>query len=116
MATERNNATVVTGRVGEVAVEIMLDTGSTVSLLRCREADSMNTHPSSQGCQLVTASGEPLPIVSCVKASVQITDDHFLISHQFFVVDSLIYPVILGTDFLHKHHLCLNFTSSSVTI
>ena len=44
MATERNNATVVTGRVGEVAVEIMLDTGSTVSLLRRKEADSMNTH------------------------------------------------------------------------
>ena len=93
MATVRNNATVVTGRVGEVAVEIMLDTGSAVSLLRRKEADSMNTYPSSQGCssiQLVTASGEPLPIVSCVKASVQITDDHFLTSHQFFVVDSLI--------------------------
>ena len=109
----------VTGRVGEVAVEIMLDTGSAVSLLRRKEADSMNTYPSSQGCssiQLVTASGEPLPIVSCVKVSVQITDDHFLTSHQFFVVDSLIYPVILGTDFLHEHHLRLDFTSSSVTI
>ena len=80
VATERNNATVITGRVGEVTVEIMLDTGSTVSLLRHKEADSMNTHQSSQRCssiQLVTASGEPLPIVSCVKASVQMTDDHF---------------------------------------
>ena len=94
----------VTGRVGEVAVEIMLNTGSAVSLLRLKETDFMNTYPSSQGCssiQLVTASGERLPIVSCVKASVQITDDHFLTSHQFFVVDSLIYPVILGTDFVH---------------
>ena len=32
------------------------------------------------------------------------------------MVDSLIYPVILGTDFLHKHHLRLDFTSSNVTI
>ena len=32
------------------------------------------------------------------------------------MVDSLIYPVILGTDFLHEHHLRLDFTSSSVTI
>ena len=128
VATVRNNATVVKGKVGEVAVEIILDTGSAVSLLHHKEAGSMNTHPSSQGCssiQLVTTSGESLPIVSCVKASAQITDDHLLTSHQFFVVDSLIYPVILGTDFLHEHHLRhflhehhlrLDFTSSSVTI
>ena len=32
------------------------------------------------------------------------------------MVDSLIYPVILGTDFLHEHHLRLDFTSLSVTI
>ena len=104
--------------VGGVVVEIMLDTGSAVSLLRRTEADSMNTNPSSHGCssiQLVTASGESLPIVSCVKTSVQITD-HFMATHQFLIVDSLIYPVILGTDFLYKHHLCLDFTSSPVTI
>ena len=104
--------------VGEVVVEIMLDTGSAISLLRRTEADSMNTNPSSHGCssiQLVTASGESLPIVSCVETSVQITD-HFMATHQFLIVDSLIYPVILGTDFLYKHHLCLDFTSSPVTI
>ena len=68
--------------VGEV-VEIMLDTGLAVSLLRRTEADSMNTNPSSQGCssiQLVTASGESLPIVSCVETSVQITN-HFMATH-----------------------------------
>ena len=111
MATVRNNATVITGKVGEVVVEIMLDTGSAVSLLRRTEADSMNTHPSS----LVTASGESLPIISCVEASVHMTD-HFMATHQFLIVDSLIYPVILGTDFLYKHRLCLDFTSSPVTI
>ena len=31
-------------------------------------------------------------------------------------MDSLIYPVILETDFLYKHHLFLDFTSSPVTI
>ena len=113
-----NNATVITEMVGEVAVKIMLDTGSATSLLRHTEADSMNTNPLSHECssiQLVTASGESLPIVSCVETSVQITD-HFMATHQFVIVDSLIYPVILGTDFLYKHHLCLDFTSSPVTI
>ena len=112
MATVRSNA-------AEVAVEIMLCTGLAVSLLRHKEADSINTYPSSQGCssiQLVTASGESLPIVSCVKVSVQITDDHLLTTHQFFVVNSLIYPLILGNEFLDKNHLYLDFTPSSVTI
>ena len=118
MATVRNNATVITGMVGEVVVEIMLDTGSAVSLLCRTEADSINTNPSSQGCssiQLVTTSGESLPIVRCVETSVKIID-HCMATHQFLIVDSLIYPVILGTDFLYKHQLCLDFTSSPVTI
>ena len=91
VATMRNNATVITGKVGDVVVEIMLDTGSAVSLLRCRdsEANSMNTQPSSQGCSsihLVTTSGESLPIISCVEAPVQMTDD-FMAKHQFLIVD-----------------------------
>ena len=43
------------------------------------------------------------------------TDD-FKANYQFLIMDSLIYPVILGTDFLYKYHLCLDFTSSPVTI
>ena len=107
----------ITGKVGGVSAEIMLDTGSAVSLLRHSEAISMNTCRTSQQCssiKLVTASGEPLPIVSCVEASVQMTGD--FTTHQFLIVESLIYPVILGTDFLYKHHLCLDFTSTPVTV
>ena len=109
---------VVIGKVGGVAVEIMLDTGSAVSLLRHSEALSMNTCQPSQRCssmKLVIASGEPLPIISCAEATVNIADQ-FTTSHQFLIVDSLIYPVILGTDFLYKHHLCLDFTFSPVTV
>jgi len=118
VATVRKNATVITRTVGDVFVEIMLDTGSAVSLLRHSEAKTMKIRPSLQNCssiQLVTASGESLPIVDCVDAPIQMTDT-FTTTHQFLVVDSLIYPVILGTDFLYKHHLCLEFTSSPVTV
>ena len=92
----------ITGKVGRVSVEIMLDTGSSVYLLHHSEAISMNTRQISQGCssiRLVTASGEPLPIISCVEATINMTD-----------------PVILRTDFLYKHHLCLDFTSFPVTV
>ena len=88
VATVRNNTAVIIGKVGDVVVKIMLDTGSGC----CREANSMYTQPSSQGCsliQLVTASGESLPIISCVEAPVQMTDD-FMVKHRFLIVDSII--------------------------
>ena len=65
--------------------------------------------------ELITASGEPLPILSCIEAPVQIAGS-FKAVHKFLVVQSLIYPVILGTDFLYKHQLCLDFTSTPVKI
>ena len=119
VATVKNNATVIQGKVGNVTVEIMLDTGSAVSLLRHNEASQMETHPIPSGnpsIELVTASGEPLPILSCGAAPVQVSNTNITTTHQFLVVDSLIYPVILGTDFLYRHQLSLDFTSSPVTV
>ena len=108
----------ITRKVGDATVDNMLDTGSAVSLVRHREANSMNTCPSLRelsSIQLVTASGDPLPIVDCVNAPIQMAGN-FTTKHQFLVVDSLIYPIILGTDFLYKHHVCLDFTFSPVTV
>ena len=118
MATVKNNATVIQGKVGNVNVEIMLDSGSAVSLLRQNEASLMETHPISSGnpfIELVTASGKPLPILSCVEAPIQMTNT-IKTTHQFLIVHSLIYPVILGTDFLYRHQLSLDFTSIPVTV
>ena len=97
VATVRNNATVITEKVGNV-VEIMLDIRSALSLLHHRKVNYTNTQLSLQGYpsnQLVSVSGESLPIIICVKAHVQMTDD-FRANHQFLIVNSLIYPVILG--------------------
>ena len=78
----------------------------------------METCPLSAGSpfiELVTASGEPLPILSYVEAPVEMTNT-VKATHQFLVVHSLIYPVILGTDFLYKYQLSLDFTSTPVTV
>ena len=110
MATVRNNGTVIKGKVGNVNVEVMLDTGSAVSLLRHKEAALMETCPLLSGSpfiELVTASGELLPILSHVEATVQMTNT-LKAPYQFLVVHSLIYPVILGTDFLYEHQLSLD--------
>ena len=66
-------------------------------------------------CQkLVTASGKPLSVVDHIAATVQI--GQLKVRHNFIVVNSLVTPVILGTDFLQKHGLTLDFTADPVTV
>ena len=96
----------------------MLDSGSSVSLIR------QEVLPKTQGIikivsvnppvQLVTASGDHLPIVDHVKAPVQLGKLEMM--HNFVVVESLVSPVILGVDFLQENALVLDFGKTPVTV
>ena len=88
--------------------EMMLDSGSAVSLVRQDIVKSCNTVsqlPFPQ-IQLVTASGDKLPITDYVRVPIEVQGNK--LSHDFLVVNKLITPVILGIDFLQKHKLTLN--------
>jgi len=39
-----------------------------------------------------------------------------VVSHELVVVKTLVAPVMLGIDFLHKHGLILNFTHNPVIV
>ena len=53
--------------------------------------------------KLVTASGDPLPIISHIQAPVQV--GNFRTIHHFVVVDCLIYPVIATGNFYNRMNL-----------
>ena len=57
--------------------------------------------------RLVTASGEPMPIVGSVKAIVRIGKLRQPVQHEFLVVQNLVSPVILGVDFMQQHGVVL---------
>ena len=107
----KQKATVTTGKLGGVNVEVMLDSGSSVSLVqqnmlsKCQNTVQNNEN---QPIQLVTASGEQLPIVKHIKAPIQLGEHVFL--HDFVVVKKLVAPVILGVDFLHGNGMVLDFS------
>ena len=105
------------GSVGDTAAEIMLDSGSSVSLLRQELAQKatgvVRTQPRHK-MRLVTAAGESLPILGYVKATVRLGTLEKL--HDFVVMKDLITAVILGTDFLQLHGLVLDFTTTPVTV
>ena len=96
----------------------MLDSGSAVSLVRGEEIGSVRKRvkstQSKPQLRLVTASGDPLPIIDHITASVQI--GQLKVTHNFAVVHKLVTPAILGIDFLRLHGLILDFTSVPVTV
>ena len=108
---------VIWGKLGGAEVEMILDSGSSVSLIKeCllpQVLGTMRAEVANQ-LQLVTASGEPISILDHVRAPVQLGD--LEVTHDFVVVKSLVAPVILGVDFLYKHGVVLDFTRTPVAV
>ena len=98
-------------------MEMMIDTGSAVSLVMKQEMDTLKQdklfNVPVPKLRLVTASREPMLITGCIQAPVRISQ--LEITHQFLVL-RLATPVILGVDFLQQQNLVLNFASSPMTI
>ena len=91
VAAVSTQASVIVGNMGGVRMEMMLDSGSSVSLIQ-EESIPYNAcivkfRPAPRS-QLVTASGEKLKIIDYVSASVQLGEWH--IDHNFFVVNRMI--------------------------
>jgi len=113
-----SHAAVISGKVGGKSVEIMLDSGSSISLL------TQNLIPELHDVlpmalplvQLKTASGEPLPIIDCICTQVCVTNMESLVQQKFIFVSHLIAPVILGLDFFQQHGLILDFSGADVKI
>ena len=112
------NAAILTGELAGKIMEMMIDSGSAVSLVTKQEVDMLKhdrlLNAPVPKLRLVTASGEPMLITGCIQAPVRISQ--LEITHQFLVVERLVTPVILGVDFLQQHNLVLNFASSPVAI
>ena len=117
IAAVRSQGAVVKGGIGSKTTEIMMDSGSSISLVIESLVSDLPHDPSNllpQGVQLVSAAGDPIPVIGNVTASIRV--GNLTVYHPLVVVQSLIVPVILGMDFLQTHGLTLDFTTTPVTI
>jgi len=117
VAAVRSQATTVRGELGGKAVNVMLDSGSSVSLVESNTLTGMKDVVGVQcakSLRLVTASGDQLPILKHIRTCVKLGE--FNVMHDFVVVDSLVTPVILGIDFLQQNGLVLDFTCTPVIV
>lgn len=118
VATIKSHAASTVGKVGGITTEIMLDSGSSVSLLSQDTAQKLTgarPRPIPQ-VQLQTASGESLPIIDYISVDVQLDKVESVVYHNFIIVPKLIAPVILGIDFFQQHSLILDFTERTIKI
>ena len=117
VAAVKSRATVITGRFGGVPVELMLDSGSSISLVQrdllARAQDVVQVKAKTP-LELVTASGGLLPVMEHIRALIKLGELKLL--HEFVVVESLVAPIILGVDFLHDNSFVLDFTQSPVVV
>ena len=104
---------VIKGVLGNMCVDVMMDSGSSISLIMGSFAKNYNHQPPTD-LNLISAAGEPIPVIGQVVAPIRV--GNLLVDHNFIVVHSLITHVILGLDFLHKHRIVLDFTTIPVTI
>ena len=103
VAALKSNAAITRGMVGKMEVDIMLDSGSSVSLIQEGVVTDFlgEKTPSPVGLTLVSAAGEDIPVLGCITVPLGIGS--LQVSHSLIIVQSLIGPVILGLDFLQKH-------------
>ena len=118
VAAVKSKIITICGQIGGSKQEVLLDSVSTVSLLRQDDLKHVTTgieHTEPKlDFHLVTAAGENLPIVDQVSITVKLEDLER--RHNFLVVKSLITPAILGADIIQKHKIVLDFSTMPVTV
>ena len=115
--TIKSRLAVIPGKICNAVMEVVLDSGSSVSLVQqhvLSQAHGWTSTKTPQGMRLVTASGEDLPIVDYIRARIEIGELDLI--HDFVVVKSLVAHVILVVDFLYNNALMLDFTTNPVSI
>ena len=118
VVTTKKQTAIITGSIGHSRLEVMLDSGSSISLLAQLNVAQMTNIVQQPVPKILlkTASGVPLPVVQYITASVLIQSMEIPVQHDFFVVSDLIAPAILGLDILQHHSLVLDFSEDTVQV
>ncbi|CAH8583579.1 unnamed protein product [Schistosoma haematobium] len=103
----------IKGRVQSTEINILLDTGASVSLIKEDLLQKLNHSTQRKQCSstLITASGEPLK--ACSKIGLELTIDKKPFQHEFWVCPTLTWDMILGVDFMLKYQVSIHMNKSA---
>ena len=103
------------GTVNQIPCTILLDTGSSISLISQELLDKAHLTPTSVPQMVNVLQAACTDMVLCTSA-IMLTIEAFSGLHKAYVASHLVSPVILGTDFLSKHQVCLDYGKPAITI
>lgn len=95
-------------QLGKELVEVLLDTGSVLSLVRAELARKKGWEITPGAVKLFSGISQSFSLSGSVNLRVQIVQ--FVWKINLGVVEDLVYPAILGTDFMVKTGLMVDIS------
>ena len=104
------------GRVGGQPVDILVDTGSAVTLVHYRvlQKAKRDFKLGLLSEPVVSANGQPLDIKG--KCELEIFLGGLTVVHQVLVAADVMQVCLLGIDFLGKHNCTIDFNRKTIKI
>ena len=104
----------VQGFIDGMAVDMLLDSGASVSLIRRNFIKQATIQPVNVPVCLKNATGAAMRVLGTITTEVSMCES--CTEHTFYVVAELIYPIIIGVDFFRKHQVSMQFTGTKAHV
>ena len=104
----------VSGTLDDKPITILIDTGSSINLLNEQLYYSLSFVPPLQPIQFSVSGADNRPLIALgiTSLSIVINDNTFQV--QLVITRNILFPVVLGIDFLQTHGGIINFPTSQL--
>ncbi|CAF3937474.1 unnamed protein product, partial [Rotaria sp. Silwood1] len=102
--------------VNNYITKVLVDTGAAISLIHEQTLQCMQHYPITS-CSLKevhTANSGFISLVGLVNLNVKI--NHIITTVDAYVTRDLVCPMILGRDWIQKHHVNINFSTNRIYV
>ncbi|KAL4147916.1 hypothetical protein QTP88_002243 [Uroleucon formosanum] len=105
----------VMGHINNIETSFILDSGATISVINSEQViNSSNSLIETKNIRVHTANGSILKVIG--KMEIDIAFKNWIFPTQFVLVSNLAGPALLGTDFLSKYRVQLDFFNKEIVI
>src|SRR6185295_10110420 len=114
--TYSNTPMICKGQIGGWTVDIILDSGSSTSIISKKFLDHLKRKANRQSNRMITGihGDKKSSLGICDNIAVHIGD--VVVSADMEIIDTQAYNLVLGTDWLRKANAVINYKDSQVTI
>ena len=104
----------MSGTLDDKPITILIDTGSSINLLNEQLYYSLSFVPPLQPIQFSVSGADNRPLIALgiTSLSIVINDNTFQV--QLVITRNILFPVVLGIDFLQTHGGIINFPTSQL--